>query len=258
MDPLELRLKNAAREGTRAPYGPNYRAIGYAETLEAAKKHPHYQTPLGPDQGRGVASGFWFNAGMQSTAAVSLNEDGTAVVVSPNPDIGGSRASLAIMAAEELGIDVEKVRPVVADTETIGYSDVTGGSRVTFATGMAVVEAARDVVRQLRERAAALWSIDVEDVEWREGEAHARNGASGARDPLPLAAIVRQAARTGGPRAASVPASRPTSATSRSIERPARCASCATRRCRTSVARSTRATSRGRCRGAPPRGSAGR
>jgi CO/xanthine dehydrogenase Mo-binding subunit len=199
MDPLELRLKNAAREGTRAPYGPNYRAIGYAETLEAAKKHPHYQTPLGPDQGRGVASGFWFNAGMQSTAAVSLNEDGTAVVVSPNPDIGGSRASLAIMAAEELGIDVEKVRPVVADTETIGYSDVTGGSRVTFATGMAVVEAARDVVRQLRERAAALWSIDVEDVEWREGEAHARNGASGARDPLPLAAIVRQAARTGGP-----------------------------------------------------------
>jgi CO/xanthine dehydrogenase Mo-binding subunit len=240
MDPLELRLKNAAREGTRAPYGPNYRAIGYAETLEAAKKHPHYQTPLGPDQGRGVASGFWFNAGMQSTAAVSLNEDGTAVVVSPNPDIGGSRASLAIMAAEELGIDVEKVRPVVADTETIGYSDVTGGSRVTFATSRT----------------------------WSGARARPTPGtgrpARAIRCPWPRSCVRprgpadRSRARPRSPRAASVPASRPTSATSRSIERPARCASCATRRCRTSVARSTRATSRGRCRGAPPRGSAGR
>jgi CO/xanthine dehydrogenase Mo-binding subunit len=101
------------------------------------------------------------------------------------------------MAAEELGIPVERVRPVVADTETIGYNDVTGGSRVTFATGMAVIEATRDVVRQLCKRAALIWEVPVEQVEWREGEAHCRNGE--AKDPLSLREIVRQAVRTGGP-----------------------------------------------------------
>jgi CO/xanthine dehydrogenase Mo-binding subunit len=197
LDPIELRLRNAAREGTQAIYGPKFRAIGFVETLEAARSHPNYRAPLGPNQGRGIACGFWFNAGMQSSAAVNLNEDGSAVVISGNPDIGGSRVSLALMAAEELGIPVEDIRPVVADTESIGYNDVTGGSRVTFATGMAVIEAARDVVRQLCERAAQIWEVPAEQVEWREGAAQCRNGAS--HDPLSLRDLARQAGRTGGP-----------------------------------------------------------
>jgi CO/xanthine dehydrogenase Mo-binding subunit len=197
IDPIDLRIKNAVRKGVHAIYGPRFREIGFVETLEAARAHPHYKAPLKENQGRGVASGFWFNGGMQSSAVVNLNEDGSATVLSGNPDIGGSRASLALMAAEELGIDVKKIQPVVADTETIGYNDLTGGSRVTFATGMAVIEAARDVVRQLRERAARTWEVDVESVEWREGTAHCTNGD--AHDPLPLRKIVRGAGRTGGP-----------------------------------------------------------
>jgi len=144
-----------------------------------------------------VAAGFWFNGNLQSSAQVSLNEDGTATVVSGCPDIGGSRASLAIMAAEELGIPVERVRPVVADTETVGYNDVTGGSRVTFATGTAVIEAAREVVRQLRARAAALWGIDVERVKWEDGRALSLNGVE--QEPLGIEALARKAAQTGGP-----------------------------------------------------------
>src|SRR5262249_60531754 len=97
----------------------------------------------GPNRGRGVASGFWFNIGGESSAACHINEDGTAVVVSGNPDIGGSRASIAMMAAEVLGIPVEKVRPIVGDTSSIGFSFLTGGSRVTFATGMAATPGAR-------------------------------------------------------------------------------------------------------------------
>jgi CO/xanthine dehydrogenase Mo-binding subunit len=197
IDPIDLRIKNAVRKGVHAIYGPRFREIGFVETLEAARAHPHYKAPLKENQGRGVASGFWFNGGMQSSAVVNLNEDGSATVLSGNPDIGGSRASLALMAAEELEIDVKKIQPVVADTETIGYNDLTGGSRVTFATGMAVIEAARDVVRQLRERAAKTWEVDVESVEWREGTAHCTNGD--AHDPLPLRKIVRGAGRTGGP-----------------------------------------------------------
>ena len=195
LDPIDFRLKNAAKEGVTAPYGPKFAAIGFVETLEEAKSHPHYKAPLGPNQGRGVASGFWFNAGMQSSANVSLNEDGTAVVVSGNPDIGGSRASLAMMAAEELGIPVEHVRPVVADTETVPYSDPTVGSRVTFATGMAVIEAARDVVNQLRQRAAAIWDVEVDSVIWEDGRARTEDD----EQILTIEELAAGAPRTGGP-----------------------------------------------------------
>ena len=197
MDPLELRLKNAAKEGTQAPYGPKFPRIGFEETLLAAKAHPHYSAPLGPNQGRGLASGFWFNIGGNSSASVALNEDGTVIVVTGNPDIGGSRASMAMMTAEVLAIDVARVKPLVADTESVPYSDLTGGSRVTFATGKAVVEAAQDVVRQLKERAAKMWEIDPDQVEWKDG--HAVAIETDKYKPLSIADIARKAGKTGGP-----------------------------------------------------------
>ena len=198
MDPVELRLLNASKEGTKAVYGPNFRRIGFVEVLEAVRQHPHYKAPLGPNQGRGVAAGFWFNAGMQSSASVNLNEDGTAAVVSGCPDIGGSRASLALQAAEELQIPIEHIRPVVADTETAGYNDTTGGSRVTFATGMAVIEAAKDVVKQLKERAAKIWDVDPGQVDWEDGRAIPTDDASDL-EPLTIQELARRASRTGGP-----------------------------------------------------------
>ena len=198
IDPIELRLRNAVQEGDRAAYGPTFKAIGLRDTLEQARNHAHYKAPLGENQGRGIACGFWFNAGMQSSAIVSVNTDGSAVVRTGNPDIGGSRASLAIIAAEELGIPVERVRPVVGDTESVGYSDLTGGSRVTFATGMAVIEAARDAVRQLCERAAKIWGVDAEDVRWEDGIAHGCNGAAD-QDPMPLQQLTPKLGATGGP-----------------------------------------------------------
>ena len=119
MDPLVLRQKNAAKEGTKAAYGPTFRRIGYEETLQAALEHPHYKTPLGPNQGRGVASGFWFNAGGESSAQVNVNEDGTVVVMTGHPDIGGSRASMVNIAAELLGIDYRQVQALIGDTSSI-------------------------------------------------------------------------------------------------------------------------------------------
>ncbi len=197
MCPLELRLKNAAKEGTKAPYGPKFLRIGYEETLLAAKNSKQWNTPLGPNQGRGIASGFWFNIGGNSSASVALNEDGTVIVVTGNPDIGGSRASMAIMTAEVLGIEVSRVKPLVADTESVPYSDLTGGSRVTFATGKAVIEAAQDVVKQLRQRAAKVWEIDPDQVEWKDGMAVAIE--TDKYKPLSIADIAKVAGKTGGP-----------------------------------------------------------
>jgi CO/xanthine dehydrogenase Mo-binding subunit len=128
---------------------------------------------------------------------VAVNEDGTVMVVEGNPDIGGSRASMAMMAAEVLGVDVAKVKPLVADTESVPYSDLTGGSRVTFATGKAVVEAAQDVVKQLRQRAAKIWEIDPDQVEWKDGMAVAIE--TDKYKPLSIADIARMAGKTGGP-----------------------------------------------------------
>jgi len=199
MDPIDLRLKNAVSEGNQAAYGPKFNAIGFKDCLEAAKRHPNYAIKLGPNEGRGVAAGFWFNAGMQSSAEVHINENGTVTVIEGNPDIGGSRASMALMAAEELGVPYETVRVLVADTESAGYTNVTGGSRVTFATGMAVINAARDIIGQLKQRAAATWGIEADMVDWQDGQAVPKPGVNADVKPLTLAQLAANAGRTGGP-----------------------------------------------------------
>ena len=201
MDPIALRMKNAVRDGTQAAYGPKFKNIGYVETLEAVRAHPHYTAPLGPNQGRGIAVGFWFNVGGESTASVQINDDGSAVVATGSPDIGGSRASMAMMAAEVLGLPIEKVRPIVADTASIGYSMLTGGSRTTFATGMAVTQAAQKIVDDLKRRAAQTGEIAVDQVEWLNGAAVCRDTSKGE---LTLAALVAKSSETGGPIGAQV------------------------------------------------------
>src|ERR1700735_5534512 len=121
-----------------------------------------------------------------------------------SPDIGGSRASIGMMLAEVLCIPAWRVRTVVADTISIGFTHVTGGSRVTFATGMAATQAAEKVVDDLKRRAAQIWDIPVDAVEWRDGAAYPAGSNAGAFEPLDLAALALKAARTGGPVSAEV------------------------------------------------------
>jgi CO/xanthine dehydrogenase Mo-binding subunit len=199
MDPIEFRLKNAARSGSQSAYGPKFGTIGLAETLEAAKAHPHYSAPLEPGQGRGLACGFWFNFGGQTCVSMNIQSDGTVGLVLGTPDIGGSRASMCQMAAEELGIPFDKVRAIIADTASLGYNDTTEGSRVTFSAGMATIQAARDAVAKLCERAALMWDIPVDAVVWENGEAKPSGSNAGDFEPLSLAEIARKAGNTGGP-----------------------------------------------------------
>ncbi|MGH7053373.1 MAG: xanthine dehydrogenase family protein molybdopterin-binding subunit [Stellaceae bacterium] len=199
MDPLQFRLKNAARPGTAMIYGPKLAHGGYVETLEALINHPAYKTPLGPNQGRGVASGYWFNGGGESSANIQVNEDGTVTIASGSVDIGGSRDSMALMAAETLGVDYKQVRSIVADTASVGFTNPTGGSRVTFATGMAVVEASRKIIGELRKRAAMIWDVDVEGVVWEDGQAKPAGSNVGDFPPLSLKELAAKKSLTGGP-----------------------------------------------------------
>lgn len=194
MDPIEIRLKNAAKEGTQTLYGPKLRRVGLVECLEAVRDSEHYKIPLGKNQGRGLAAGFWFNIGGLSSVSINMNPDGTATLVEGSVDIGGSRASMQLMAAEALQIPIEKIQTIIADTEVLAYNGTTGGSRTTFATGMAVVEAAEDIVRQLKERAAAVWNVTPEQIDYADGTAINKAGEG----RLTVAEICAGADRTGG------------------------------------------------------------
>jgi xanthine dehydrogenase molybdenum-binding subunit len=178
IEPIEFRLKNAAKEGTRRVDGPVYPRVGLIECLQAAKASPHYKARLeGKNRGRGIAAGFWFNIGLKSSASANVNSDGTVTLIEGSTDIGGTRTSVAMQLAETLGIRAEEVLPQVANTDSVGYTDVTGGSRVTFATGLAAHEVGKDIERQMQERAAMLWECDAADVQVVDG-VYSRNGQS--------------------------------------------------------------------------------
>jgi CO/xanthine dehydrogenase Mo-binding subunit len=203
MDPIAIRELNAVTDGMYSPYGLLYQDIGFTQTLAAVKAHPHLEAPLGPNQGRGVAAGFWVNAGGDVTLSVKVNEDGTVAVTEGNPDIGGSRAAIGMMAAEVLGLPMEKVRVTVADTGTIGYSLLTGGSSTTYRCGMAVSQACNDLIGQMKRRAAMIWGVEPEQVEWADGQAIC--AAPGRDEPaLSFAAIADKALTTGGPLSSEV------------------------------------------------------
>ena len=196
LDPLEFRKLNAAKEGTVRADGLKFPRIGCEETLDAALEHPHYRSKLeGPYRGRGVATGYWFNCGLKSSVTTIVNEDGTVNLVEGSTDIGGSRTSLAMQLAETIGVSAEDVRPQVVDTDSVGYNDVTGGSRVTYASGMAVIEAGKSLTKKMAERAAILWETDVSNVVTNGGTYSTKDG----KTTLTFKELARKLGPTGGP-----------------------------------------------------------
>ena len=196
MDPIEFRLLNAAKEGTRRIEGLVAKRIGLVECLEAARDHDHYKTKLnGENTGRGVACGYWPNRGFQSSVVMTVNFDGVVSLIMGSVDIGGTRASIAQQTAETLGIAYEDVKPTIVDTDSIGYTFITGGSRTSFATGLAAIDAAEDVKNQMISRAAKIWDASEDDIEYVNG------GVSHKSDEalkLSFKDLARQLAGTGG------------------------------------------------------------
>ncbi|HCL31488.1 MAG TPA: oxidoreductase [Candidatus Latescibacteria bacterium] len=177
-DPVQFRLDNIAVEGTRRSDGVVYPRIGAKECLEVVRDSEHYKSALeGPNRGRGVALGYWFNVGLKSSVTASVNTDGTVQLVEGSTDIGGTRTSIAMQFAETLGLAASDINPSVGDTNTVGYTDVTGGSRVTYATGWAAYEAAQDVKAQMVVRAALVWEIDADQVEYEDGSFRTKDGS---------------------------------------------------------------------------------
>jgi CO/xanthine dehydrogenase Mo-binding subunit len=198
MDPIELRLKNAVRNGSVTAAG-TFNNIGFVECLEAARDSDHYQSRIRPGQGRAVVAGFWRNAGGSSAATIRMHKNGFASVSTGSADLSGTRTALGMIAAETLHIPYENVKTQVGDTESIGHTGVSGGSRTVNATGQAVMRAALEIIDQAKERAASGWNVVPGQVEWQEGKV-----VDTTRDEaLTLREITRQAMTTGGPLQAS-------------------------------------------------------
>lgn len=199
MDPIDFRLKNAAGDGHTAIYGETWGPIGFIQTLEAAKKCDHYTSPKPEGVGRGVAAGFWFNRGGETSATLNLAPDGTVTIAVGTADVAGSRISIAMMAAEELGLPVEKVRVHMADTNSLGFNRVTAGSRTTYSVGMVVVDSSRQVIKELCRRAAGIWDVPVEGVVFEEGEVRPASSNVGEFEPMTISDICKKTTMSDGP-----------------------------------------------------------
>ena len=198
MDPIDLRLKNAATEGYKTIYGETFGPIGFVETLQAAKACEHYRSPLPPGQGRGVAAGFWFNRGGETTGTLNIAPDGSVTIILGTSDVAGSRISISMMAAEELGIPVEKVHAIMADTHSLGFNRVTAGSRTTFASGMVIVDSARKAIAELSRRAAGIWGVPEDAVVFEDGYCRPASSNVGIFEPLSIAQIAAKTTTTHG------------------------------------------------------------
>jgi CO/xanthine dehydrogenase Mo-binding subunit len=198
MDPLDLRIKNAITEGYKTIYGETFGPIGYLETLIAAKNCDHYKSPVPKGQGRGIATGFWFNRGGETTGTLNIATDGSVTIILGTTDVAGSRISISMMAAEELGIPVDKVRAVMADTHALGWNRVTAGSRTTYSSGMVIIDSARKAITELCRRAALIWGVPEEGVMFEDGYCRPASSNVGIFPPLSLAEIAGKTTLTLG------------------------------------------------------------
>lgn len=198
MDQIDFRLKNAIAEGHKTIYGETFNRIGFIETLQAAKACDHYKSPAPSGQGRGIACGFWFNRGGETAGLMNLAPDGTVTITLGTADVAGSRMSMSMMAAEEFGIPVDRVRAVLADTHSLGYNRVTAGSRTTFSSGMIVVDSARKIIVELCRRAAKIWNVPEEAVVFEDGHCRPASSNVGEFSPLSMKEIAAKTTYTMG------------------------------------------------------------
>ncbi len=175
MDSLEFHMLNASKEGDWRVDGPRFLRVGNIECIEAIKSSDHWKTPLqaatepNKVRGRGMASGFWGNATLTSSARGRVNEDGSVTLVEGSCDIGGSRTSIAMQMAETLGISEQDIVPIVGDTDDAGYTAVTGGSRTTAVTGLAAYNAANEILAKMSTGLAEVWEVKSDNITSQNG-----------------------------------------------------------------------------------------
>ncbi|MDA0142139.1 xanthine dehydrogenase family protein molybdopterin-binding subunit, partial [Solirubrobacter deserti] len=171
-DPVEFRLQNVLHAGDKGLDGQEIKVFGARETLEAVQQHPLYarRHELPPDEGVGVALGFW-PGGLEPAAAIcKLDSDGRLTIVTAAADMSGIENAFIAIAAGAFGLPEESVRVTTGDTASAPYGGVAGGSKVTYTYGRAVERAAEEARQRLLDVAASELEIAPEDLELVDGE----------------------------------------------------------------------------------------
>jgi xanthine dehydrogenase molybdenum-binding subunit len=180
LDPLDIRLKNALREGdlvlgsSRLPYSLPEKVIRAAADRARWSHRTRTRRRAGPKaRGIGLAAGHWpCHAGI-SSAWVHVNEDGSLAVVTGAVNLTGTSTSFAQIAAESFGIPVERVTVHVGDTDTGPRNEGSWGSRVLYGVGETVRRAAEDAKRQLAEALAAELEVSPDHIQVARGRLRA-------------------------------------------------------------------------------------
>jgi CO/xanthine dehydrogenase Mo-binding subunit len=212
MDPMALRRQNASREGTIRANGQKLGRVGNVEVMEAMINHPHYRSELeGENRGRGVSLGFWGNGAGETSSSASVNADGTVSLVLGSVDIGGTRAALAMQLAETIGVAAEEVIPRVVNTDSVGFTGNTGGSRTAYAGGWASYELGVQIREKLIERAAKIWECEPDQVTYGDdGIITGPNDEEGKPRSFTFKQLAARLPRTGGTIEVGANVNRPT------------------------------------------------
>ena len=173
IDPIELRLRNASKEGDPNADG-KWPRIAMVEVLEEARRHPLYTAPVGSYEGVGIAIGSWGGARTPAAAGCRVEPDGTLSILIGTPDIAGASTGLAMIAAEAFGVSTDKVRIETGETGVAPRGPVAAGSQSTYSLGGAVQEAALEARRQLFEIATEVLEAGPEDLEVVDGRVAVR------------------------------------------------------------------------------------
>ena len=181
IDPVDLRLANAATEGDLMADGERWPVTGARECLEGLRDHPIWQARSGLPAGEGVglAIGVWPGSMEPAAATCRLESDGTINVITGVVDISGATSGLAVIAAEAFGVPVEAVTIVTADSSSAPRSPDSNGSAITYAAGIAVQQAASDARNRLLHAVADAFEIAPGDLEVVDGVVRPRGSPTG-------------------------------------------------------------------------------
>ena len=172
LDPMELRMKNALKEGDVSVSGARVPRNGLMETLQAVKDRLGLPKKLEEGRGVGIALCEWRSGSGPSTATISVNEDGTVSLLTGSVDISGSDTGLAAITAETLGVDMDKVVVAKRDTDLAPFTGPSGGSRITYSQGKAVQMAAEDARGKLLALAADRFGVPADALACEDGRVY--------------------------------------------------------------------------------------
>jgi xanthine dehydrogenase molybdenum-binding subunit len=199
MDPMEVRLKNTYRTGDETkPYGAKLSNFAVKECIDRAgeasefmDKWKGWETPVqttgSKRRGIGVGLGMGWTGWMKqrSAATVKINPDGTAELLTGATDLGtGANTTLSQIAAEELGIALDRLKTTTGDTALTPDDYGSCGSRTLYSAGLAIRGAVQEAKKRLIDSVALKLGTKKENIEYKDGQLFVKGARTGLSDVI--------------------------------------------------------------------------